>query len=53
MRQSHIDPRPDIRHQSEAAHRVAATIEPSSDLLDRAQAGWERFLDSCEEARDE
>lgn len=26
--------------------RVAGVGEPSSDLLDRALAGWERFLDT-------
>lgn len=32
---------------------VAAAVEPSSDLLDRALVGWERFLDTFEKASDE
>ncbi|MBT2478392.1 hypothetical protein [Streptomyces sp. ISL-94] len=32
---------------------VVAVVEPSSDLLDRAQVGWERFLDTFEGAPDE
>ncbi|MEV7541500.1 hypothetical protein [Streptomyces sp. NPDC089915] len=28
-------------------------VGPNSDLLDRAQAGWERFLDTFEELPDE
>ncbi|MCX5376037.1 hypothetical protein [Streptomyces sp. NBC_00091] len=32
---------------------VAATITPSADLLDRALAGWERFLSTFEAASDE
>ncbi|MFD4245648.1 hypothetical protein ACFWP3_29255 [Streptomyces sp. NPDC058525] len=28
--------------------RVAAMAEPSTGLLDRAQAGWERFLSTFE-----
>ncbi|MFJ8212328.1 hypothetical protein [Streptomyces sp. NPDC096033] len=48
MRQVPIDP-----HDGAATHQVAAAIEPSSDLLDRAQVGWERFLDTFEELPDE
>lgn len=33
--------------------RPAFLGEPSADLLDRACAGWERFLDSFEGASDE
>ncbi|EFL14712.1 predicted protein [Streptomyces sp. C] len=33
--------------------RAAGAIEPSADLLTRAQAGWERFLISFEAASDE
>lgn len=33
--------------------RVSAVSEPSTDLLDRAQAGWERFLNTFEEVSDE
>ncbi|WP_405981047.1 hypothetical protein [Streptomyces sp. NBC_00158] len=33
--------------------RVAATFEPSADLMDRALAGWERFLSTFEVASDE
>ncbi|MCX5378801.1 hypothetical protein [Streptomyces sp. NBC_00091] len=33
--------------------RVAARFEPSTGLLDRAQAGWERFLDTFEGASNE
>ncbi|WP_260618381.1 MULTISPECIES: hypothetical protein [Streptomyces] len=32
---------------------VAATVTPSADLLDRALAGWERFLISFEAASNE
>ncbi|MGE7389325.1 hypothetical protein ACQKM2_28020 [Streptomyces sp. NPDC004126] len=32
---------------------VAAVITPSADLLDRALAGWERFLDTFEAESDE
>ncbi|MFF3016053.1 hypothetical protein [Streptomyces sp. NPDC057939] len=32
---------------------VAAPIEPSAELLDRALVGWERFLDTFEKAPDE
>lgn len=28
--------------------RVVGAIEPTSDLLDRALVGWERFLDTFE-----
>ncbi|MGE7391822.1 hypothetical protein ACQKM2_40785 [Streptomyces sp. NPDC004126] len=35
------------------AERVAATLAPSTDLLDRALAGWERFLSTFEAASDE
>ncbi|MFD5423741.1 hypothetical protein ACFWJT_37710 [Streptomyces sp. NPDC127069] len=40
-----------IRHSTDDAPSVrrAGTIEPTSGLLDRARAGWERFLDSFEE----
>jgi hypothetical protein len=33
--------------------RVAAAVEPAADLLDRALAGWERFLDTFEAVPDE
>ncbi|MFI1284687.1 MULTISPECIES: hypothetical protein [unclassified Streptomyces] len=33
--------------------RVTARGEPSADLLDRALAGWERFLGTLQEASDE
>ncbi|GAA3382100.1 MULTISPECIES: hypothetical protein [Streptomyces] len=33
--------------------RVPATFGPSADLLDRATAGWERFLSTFEAASDE
>ncbi len=33
--------------------RVVAVVEPGSDLLDRAQAGWEHFLSTFEGAPDE
>lgn len=33
--------------------RVAAAVEPSTELLDRALAGWERFLDTFEGESDE
>ncbi|MFF5706003.1 hypothetical protein ACFY7H_26515 [Streptomyces sp. NPDC012794] len=33
--------------------RAVAAIEPSSELLDRALAGWERFVSSFEGASDE
>ncbi|WP_157880441.1 hypothetical protein [Streptomyces katrae] len=29
--------------------RVTVIDTPNTDLLDRAQAGWERFLDTFEE----
>ncbi|MFD7259769.1 hypothetical protein [Streptomyces sp. NPDC059874] len=32
---------------------VAAAVEPSADLLDRALVGWERFLSTFEGAPDE
>ncbi|MFH8887280.1 MULTISPECIES: hypothetical protein [unclassified Streptomyces] len=32
---------------------IAASIEPSAELLDRALVGWERFLDTFEGALDE
>ncbi|WP_185899737.1 hypothetical protein [Streptomyces sp. WAC07061] len=32
---------------------VAVTIAPSADLLDRALAGWERFLSTFEAVSDE
>ncbi|MFE1557458.1 hypothetical protein ACFW6V_21085 [Streptomyces sp. NPDC058734] len=33
--------------------RAVATLMPSADLLDRAQAGWERFLSTFEAASNE
>lgn len=33
--------------------RVTAAFEPGTDLLDRALAGWERFLSTFEGAPDE
>ncbi|MEU3724958.1 hypothetical protein [Streptomyces sp. NPDC031705] len=33
--------------------RMTAPFQPGSDLLDRAQAGWERFLGTFEAACDE
>ncbi|MCX5196812.1 hypothetical protein OOK31_23445 [Streptomyces sp. NBC_00249] len=33
--------------------RAVAAIEPSSELLDRALAGWERFLGTFETTSDE
>lgn len=33
--------------------RAATTVELSTDLLDRARTGWDRFLDSFEGAADE
>ncbi|MEU3311793.1 hypothetical protein ABZ743_03900 [Streptomyces sp. NPDC006662] len=33
--------------------RPVAQAEPSKELLNRAHAGWERFLDTFEEASDE
>jgi hypothetical protein len=33
--------------------RVAAVVEPSADLLDRALVGWECFLSTFEGASDE
>ena len=35
------------------AKDVAALVEPSTELLDRALAGWERFLDTFEGVPDE
>ncbi|MFD8149064.1 hypothetical protein [Streptomyces sp. NPDC059708] len=35
------------------AIRVAATAEPSTELLDRAHAGWERFVRTFEGASDD
>ncbi|MFF4430728.1 hypothetical protein ACFYZ4_16355 [Streptomyces sp. NPDC001513] len=35
------------------SERVAAVVEPSADLLDRALVGWERFLDTLQGASDE
>lgn len=32
---------------------VAAVVEPSAGLLDRALVGWERFLDTFEKVSDE
>lgn len=32
---------------------VVAAVEPSTDLLDRALVGWERFLSTFEGASDE
>ncbi|WP_330296003.1 hypothetical protein [Streptomyces sp. NBC_00503] len=32
---------------------VTAAVEPSTDLLDRALTGWERFLDTFEGGPDE
>ncbi|MFG2879638.1 hypothetical protein ACGFYU_32285 [Streptomyces sp. NPDC048337] len=33
--------------------RVAALVEPSADLLDRAHVGWEHFLSTQEESSDD
>ncbi|MEU8776067.1 hypothetical protein [Streptomyces sp. NPDC048606] len=33
--------------------RAAAASEPSTELLDRAQVGWERFLSTFEAASDD
>lgn len=33
--------------------RAVAAVEPSAELLDRALAGWERFLATFEAASDE
>ncbi|MGE7385950.1 hypothetical protein ACQKM2_10800 [Streptomyces sp. NPDC004126] len=33
--------------------RVATTVTPSTELLDRALAGWERFLSTFEKVSDE
>ncbi|MGW0367178.1 hypothetical protein [Streptomyces sp. NPDC002990] len=33
--------------------RVAAVVEPTADLLDRALVGWERFLGTFEGVFDE
>ncbi|MEU9032096.1 hypothetical protein AB0D46_32250 [Streptomyces sp. NPDC048383] len=35
------------------ANDVPALTEPSTELLDRAPAGWERFLDTFEGVPDE
>ncbi|MCX5194940.1 hypothetical protein OOK31_13680 [Streptomyces sp. NBC_00249] len=56
MRQIPVDtaasePRVEIDYAPSS--RVAAAVEPSADLLDRALAGWERFLDTFEEVPDE
>ncbi|UQX02373.1 hypothetical protein [Streptomyces sp. RerS4] len=44
-------------HGSETLHnplaRVATIGEPSTNLLDRAHAGWERFLETFEGPSDE
>ncbi|MEU8777853.1 hypothetical protein [Streptomyces sp. NPDC048606] len=33
--------------------RTALVVEPSSDLLERARVGWERFTDSVKQPADE
>ncbi|MEU7603742.1 hypothetical protein AB0B78_18700 [Streptomyces sp. NPDC040724] len=33
--------------------KVAALVEPSAELLDRALVGWERFLGTLQGASDE
>ncbi|RKT03722.1 hypothetical protein BX286_1660 [Streptomyces sp. 3211.6] len=38
-----------LPHRSSPFWRVRAVPLPSQELFDRAQAGWERFLDSFEE----
>ncbi|MFJ9338309.1 hypothetical protein ACIRP0_03320 [Streptomyces sp. NPDC101733] len=43
---------PRIAARSESAGQ-AHPLEPSQELLDRARAGWERFLASLEEHGDD
>ncbi|GAA3382660.1 hypothetical protein [Streptomyces racemochromogenes] len=44
---------PSVDSWDEPSPRVRVTEQPSLELLDRALAGWERFLDTFEGAFDE
>ncbi|WP_185911145.1 hypothetical protein [Streptomyces sp. WAC07149] len=43
----------DIRFDGETCRACGEVRTPSQDLLDRAWAGWQRFLGSIEESADE
>ncbi|WP_405979538.1 hypothetical protein [Streptomyces sp. NBC_00158] len=42
-----------IDRPADSSARTAVLAEPNADLLDRALAGWERFLRTFEAAPDE
>lgn len=52
MRQIPVDPAAPATEDSPSVG-VAAAVEPSADLLDRALVGWEQFLATFEGASGE